>query len=110
MVNGRKNFYICLLCFSAAIAHADPTGQISHRIKVTLNPASHELDVVDEITLPVTSGANGGWEFLLHAGLQPTATGARLTSLGALNDAPGSEESVPTQRFRLDLNPGQHIA
>jgi len=95
------------LCFSAAIAHANPTGQISHRIKVTLSPASHELDVVDEITLPVTSGANGGWEFLLHAGLQPTATGARLTSLGALNDAPGSEESVPTQRFRLDLNPGQ---
>ena len=107
MANGRQIFAaIILLCLIVATARAEPTGQVFHHIKATLNPTSHELEVSDEINLP--TNANGGWDFVLHAGLQPTAIGARITQLPTQDTKPDSADSIPTQRFHLDPDPGQH--
>ena len=52
---------------------ASPTafGQINHDLKVKLDPDSHRIEVVDQITLPHESLKAGSLLFTLHQGLGP---------------------------------------
>ncbi len=53
------------------IVSATTFGQINHDLKVTLDPDSHRLEIVDVITLPPTSTDKEPIHFVLHQGLRP---------------------------------------
>ncbi len=69
------------LCVALAVAStvtAQPASVIHHAIVARIDPAHHRLEVQDEIVLPdgVGRDADGGYRFLLHAGLAPEVTTA----------------------------------
>ncbi len=71
---------------------------IHHRLLVRIDPATHELEVHDTVTLPGATPAAGedrGY-FVLHAGLSPSrrADGARIRAVRDAEKAPAGFEQV----------------
>ncbi len=74
---------------------------VRHDLNVAVNPATHHISVSDRITL--AEGSVGEFSFLLHAGMQPTASGgAKLLSI-----TPAGDRGVPVERVTLELAQGQ---
>ncbi|OHC04104.1 MAG: peptidase M28 [Planctomycetes bacterium RIFCSPLOWO2_12_FULL_40_19] len=59
--------------FFIVIVSATTFGQINHDLKIKLQPDSHQLEVVDKITLPDVSTRTEPLLFTLHQGLRPEA-------------------------------------
>ena len=59
--------------FFIVIVSATTFGQINHDLKIKLQPDSHQLEVVDKITLPDVSTRTEPLLFTLHHGLNPEA-------------------------------------
>ncbi|MBN2800154.1 MAG: M20/M25/M40 family metallo-hydrolase [Deltaproteobacteria bacterium] len=87
------------LLLALATAHAAP---VHHALQVTLHPASHTLEVVDEVLL--------GEErcFTLHAGLSPSVSGEGWSLAPAEEQAP--EGRVPLERWCLSAEQGATAA
>lgn len=74
---------------------------LRHDLAVSLNPSTHQISVVDRIALP--EGATRPLSFLLHAGMNPTASGgAKVTAI-----KPVVGHGVPLERVTVDLEQGQ---
>ena len=88
-----RSLLFILLIISATACHAAIV--IDHKLQVSLNPATGQLDVSDRITLP----SSGEWYFHIHAGLDP-----QVEEPGAeLERVKNAQYAVPIETYRLTL-------
>ncbi len=60
--------------FILTVSSTTTFGQINHELKVTLDPDSHRLEIVDKVTLPAALTDTKPVHFVLHQGLNPEAS------------------------------------
>ncbi|MFQ6021514.1 MAG: M1 family metallopeptidase [Acidiferrobacterales bacterium] len=97
----RKLFRITLFVLSMP---AFAGSVIHHDLKLSVHPASGELQARDTITLPQSMIAREHeFSFLLHAGLHPSIEEPGIV---LMRDG-GANATVPVERFRLRLTSAQ---
>ncbi len=91
---------LLLLGFTTAL-QAQPL--LHHDFRVILQPETHQLQVVDTITLPATSQQT--WQFRLHAGLHPLSPTPRV---GLVREQNAVHNERPTvESYTVTLPPGE---
>ena len=70
-MNHRLFWRFLQISFFVLIVSSTAFGQINHDLTVKLDPDSHQIEVVDKITLPSDSSETAQLHFTIHQGLKP---------------------------------------
>jgi aminopeptidase N len=99
----RRVWFVLLLLLVARLESGYAQPLIRHDLQVVLQPPRHRIQVTDTITLPAEAGQT--WDFVLHAGLQPSIStpGVRLRPRPATSTA--AADGVPLEVYRVTLPP-----
>ena len=114
-MNHRLFWRFLQISFFVLIVSSTAFGQINHDLTVKLDPDSHQIEVVDKITLPSDSSETAQLHFTIHQGLKPEildkdiilrqTSGAEASQF--FSDNPSLQQgNIRMELFEIKLPPG----
>jgi aminopeptidase N len=94
-------WFVLLVLVLLEPGYAQPL--IRHELQVVLQPHRHQIQVTDTIALPSEVGTT--WDFVLHAGLQPSTSTPGVHLKRQPTTSRAAADGVPLEAYRMTLPP-----